>query len=150
MQVWSLGWDNPWRRAWQPTAVFLPGKPHGQRSLAGYSPWSRKESDTTEQLTHTHTRATLLCKIVDEGSVWGPLLTTQKPVNRPGWWKRKFALFQMPATGEGEGGGHLSKGQLSNPDKQGVRVFTELGLGGYTQKQHSHLQQSSSNRSSVV
>ena len=28
----------PWRRAWQPTPVFLPGKSHGQRSLAGYSP----------------------------------------------------------------------------------------------------------------
>ena len=28
----------PWRRAWQPTPVVLPGKPHGQRSLAGYSP----------------------------------------------------------------------------------------------------------------
>ena len=38
----------PWRRAWQPTPVFLPGKPHGQRSLAGYSLWGRKESDTTE------------------------------------------------------------------------------------------------------
>ena len=29
----------PWRRAWQPTPVFLPGEPHGQRSLTGYSPW---------------------------------------------------------------------------------------------------------------
>ena len=28
----------PWRRAWQPTPVFLPGKPHGQMSLVGYSP----------------------------------------------------------------------------------------------------------------
>ena len=28
----------PWSRAWQPTPVFLPGEPHGQRSLAGYSP----------------------------------------------------------------------------------------------------------------
>ena len=34
---------------------FLPGEFHGQRSLAGYSPWSRKELDTTERLTHTHT-----------------------------------------------------------------------------------------------
>ena len=29
----------PWRRKWQPTPVFLPGESHGQRSLAGYSPW---------------------------------------------------------------------------------------------------------------
>ena len=41
----------PWRREWQPTPVFLPGELHGQRSLAGYSPWGRKESDTTERLT---------------------------------------------------------------------------------------------------
>ena len=34
----------------QPTPVFLPGKSHGQRSLVGYSPWGRKESDTTERL----------------------------------------------------------------------------------------------------
>ena len=36
----------PWRRKWQPTPVFFPGKSHGQRSLAGYSPWGRKGSDT--------------------------------------------------------------------------------------------------------
>ena len=43
------------RRKWQPTPAFLPGKSHGQRSLAGYSPWGLKESDMTERLsTHTH------------------------------------------------------------------------------------------------
>ena len=44
----------PWRREWQPTPVFLLGDFHGQRSLAGYSPWCCKESDMTEQLTLTH------------------------------------------------------------------------------------------------
>ena len=39
----------PWRRKWQPTPVFLPGEFHGQRSLTGYSPWGRKESDTTKR-----------------------------------------------------------------------------------------------------
>ena len=38
----------PWRRAWQPTPIFLPGEPQGQRSLAGYSPYVRKDSDRTE------------------------------------------------------------------------------------------------------
>ena len=37
----------PWRRKWKPTPVFLPGKPHGQRSLEGYSPWGPKELDMT-------------------------------------------------------------------------------------------------------
>ena len=36
------------QRKWQPTSVFLPGRFHGQRSLVGYSPWGRKESDMTE------------------------------------------------------------------------------------------------------
>ena len=43
----------PWRRKWEPTSVFLPGKSHGQRSLAGCSSWGHKESDTAEQLTHS-------------------------------------------------------------------------------------------------
>ena len=38
-----------WRRKWQPTPVLLPEKSHGRRNLVGYSPWGRKESDTTEQ-----------------------------------------------------------------------------------------------------
>jgi len=41
----------PWRRKWLPTPVFLPGKLHGQRSLAGYSPWGHKELDMTKRLT---------------------------------------------------------------------------------------------------
>ena len=41
---------------WQPTPIFLPGKFHGQRSLAFYSSWGHKELDMTERLsTHTHT-----------------------------------------------------------------------------------------------
>ena len=48
----------PWERKWQPTPVFLPGEPHGQRSLVGYSPWGPKESDRTERLRiHTHRNA---------------------------------------------------------------------------------------------
>ena len=62
---WWIGWKrillqykrpgfDPWvreiscKRKWQPTPVFLPGKPHGQRSLLGSSPWGHKELDTTE------------------------------------------------------------------------------------------------------
>ena len=42
-----------WKREWLPTLVFLPGEFHGQKSLAIYSPWGCKESDTTQRLTHT-------------------------------------------------------------------------------------------------
>ena len=43
----------PWRRKLQPTPVLLPGKPHGRRSLVGYNPRGRRESNTTEQF-HFH------------------------------------------------------------------------------------------------
>ena len=48
IQVWPWVERLPWRREWLPTPVFLPGESHGQKSLAGYSPWSHKESDMTE------------------------------------------------------------------------------------------------------
>ena len=44
----------PWRKEWQPTPVFLPGKSHGQRSLAGYSSWGHKEPT---QFSNSTTRA---------------------------------------------------------------------------------------------
>ena len=52
-RCWFGPWVEkiPWRRKWQPTPVFLPGKSHGQRSLAGCGPWSHKELDITE---HPH------------------------------------------------------------------------------------------------
>ena len=42
MQVWSCVGKIPWRRKWQATPVFLPGESHGQKTLAGYSPWGRR------------------------------------------------------------------------------------------------------------
>ena len=56
----GIMWDTlrhlsgDWRRKWQPTLVLSPGKSHGRRSLVGYSPWGRKQSDTTERLHSLH------------------------------------------------------------------------------------------------
>ena len=60
---WSNPWVGkiPWRRKWQPTPVFLPGKSHGQRSLGGYSPGVAKESDMMYQLNDNTT-----CNILGE------------------------------------------------------------------------------------
>ena len=62
----------PWRRKWQPTPVFLPGKSHRQRSLAGYNPWGCKELDMTE---HAH--------------MWSYISSAHRPVERkpaaPSW-----------------------------------------------------------------
>ena len=52
-RVRSLGWEDPLKRKWQSTPVFLPGKSHGWRSVVGYSPWGPKELDMTERL-HFH------------------------------------------------------------------------------------------------
>ena len=46
---------TPWRRAWQPTPVLLPGEFHGQRSLVGCELWGHKELDMTEVTQHTGT-----------------------------------------------------------------------------------------------
>ena len=48
-----MGREDPLEEEMQFTPVFLPGESHGQRNLAGYNPWGRKELDMTEQLTHT-------------------------------------------------------------------------------------------------
>ena len=61
--VRSLGQEDPGRRKWKPTPVFLPGESHGRRSLGGYSPRGRKESDTTVQL-HFQKRNKLLQEAV--------------------------------------------------------------------------------------
>ena len=53
---------TPWSRKWQPTPVFVPGKFHGQRSLAGYSPWChrvRQDSAIEHPHTHKHTHKML-------------------------------------------------------------------------------------------
>ena len=52
-RLWFDPWVRkiPWRRAWQPILVFLPGESRGQKNLVGYSPWAHKESDTTERLS---------------------------------------------------------------------------------------------------
>ena len=52
-QIQSLGQEDHLEREILPTPEFLPGKVHGQRSLAGYSPWGHKEWDMTERLTRT-------------------------------------------------------------------------------------------------
>ena len=50
IQVQSLGQEDLLEKEMEPTPVFLPGKPHGQRKPIRYSPWGRKESDMTERL----------------------------------------------------------------------------------------------------
>ena len=64
-----------WRRRWQPTPGFLPGKSHRQRSLVGYSPWGYKESDRTERRQQTEPSPTLagehrVCQLPVNSQIW--------------------------------------------------------------------------------
>jgi len=111
IQRWHF--DKPpgdwWRRKWQPTPVLLPGKSHGQRSIVDYSPWGRKESDTTEWLHFTSgdwegfpggsDGKESACKGGDLGSIPGsgrssgeghdnplPYCCLKNPMDRGTWW----------------------------------------------------------------
>ena len=68
--LWPGLGTPPWRWKWQPTPVFLPGEFHGQRSLAGYSPWGCKDLDTTEWLTLNFHELKGACIFSDYSFVW--------------------------------------------------------------------------------
>ena len=69
-----------WRKKWQPTPLFLPREPHGQRSLVGYSPWGHKESNTAERLS-AHACTSLIKQVEDHTchsvGLWIRPLSTQ-------------------------------------------------------------------------
>ena len=58
---WFDPWveKSPWRRAWQPTPVFLPEEFYGQRNPVGYSSWGCKELNTTEVTLHACTQVSI-------------------------------------------------------------------------------------------
>ena len=58
----SIPWLRkiPWRRKWQPTLVFLPGKSHGRRNWMGYSPWSCKTVSCDQQLVNKKVSITII------------------------------------------------------------------------------------------
>ena len=68
--VQSLGWEHPLEEDVQPTPVFLPGEPHGQRSLVGYNPLGHKESDMTVATEHTHTLTVMRFLFGVTGMFW--------------------------------------------------------------------------------
>ena len=78
------------RRQQQPTLVLLPGKSHGRRSLVGYSPWGRQESDTTERL---HFHFSLSCTGEGNGN---PLQCSclENPRGWVAWWAAVYGVAQ--------------------------------------------------------
>ena len=88
----------PWRRIWQTAPLFLPGESYGQRSLAGYSPWGRKESDTTKRLHFTSYKQQTLYMLTDfPGGTSGRESTSQC---------RTEDTVLIPGSGRSPGGGN--------------------------------------------
>ena len=79
-----------WRRQWHPTPVLLPGKSYGRRSLVSYSPWGRKELDTTEWLPF---HFSLSC--IGEGN-GNPLQCSclENPRDGGAWWAAIYGVAQ--------------------------------------------------------
>ena len=78
-RCWFHPWVGkiPWRRAWRnPTPAFLPGKLHGQRSLAGYSPWGHRVGHDWSDWACVHVTGFRPC------SAFFSFL----PSPRPAWW----------------------------------------------------------------
>ena len=106
----------PWRRKWQSTPVFLPGKSHRQRNLVSYSPWSLKESDTTEGLKHTY-------KWLSDQHTHAYISVAKE---LPGWLSSKEpacdaedtgdVMGSIPGLGRFPGGGHGNPLQYSCPE----------------------------------
>ena len=90
LPLFTLGLETGWRRQWHPTPVLLPGKSHGRRSLVGYSPWGREDSDTTEQL---HFHFSFSC--IGEGN-GNPLQYSclEDPRDRGAWWAAVYGVAQ--------------------------------------------------------
>ena len=88
-ETWFSLWVGkvPWRRKWHPMPVFSPGESHGQRSLVGYSPGGRKESNTTEQPNNNRRRISEMEHPgpTSRGSVTVDLVRSHK-------WKRQNLL----------------------------------------------------------
>ena len=86
---------SPWRRKWQPTPVFLPGKCHGHRRLAGYSLQGHKELYMTEATQHAHTHSLKRKRSVGFLSLC-PGLKVPYSCLHPGFWYLGPQVFRAP------------------------------------------------------
>ena len=90
IKTYKASYNKLWRRQWQPTPVFLPGKSHGWRSLVGWSLWGCKELETTERLQF---HFSLSC--IGEGN-GNPLQCSclENPRDGGAWWAAIYGVTQ--------------------------------------------------------
>ena len=88
-QVRSLGWEDPWRRKWQPIPVFLPRKSQGQRSLVDYSPLGLQRVRYNLVTEHAHKQKCRLRRNRSLRSSQFTSLILQGRNQAPEWWPQK-------------------------------------------------------------
>ena len=103
-------WKIPSSRKWQPTSVSFSGKVHGQRSLAAYSPWGCKESDTTEWLSTTTSQ---WCRIFPRALLSQYYLNESTPKLPPGLVYIVYYVFSTENEAELLGTVYLHFGDTS-------------------------------------
>ena len=136
-KCWFDPWVRkiPWRKAWQPTPIFLSGKSHGQRILAGFSLWGRKELYMIERAYCVYYVSHVYCDI-GEGN-GNPLQYSclENPRDRGAWWAAGYGVTQSPTR-------LMQLSSNSNVVMYKVSSFTSIPLFVLVTKQHliSHLQ----------
>ena len=112
-----------WRREWQPTLVFLPGEPCGQRSLVGYSSWSLKELDMTEGLSmSTNTSGK------DESTSAGTIVGINRSgLPRPWSQQPRGSRILSPSTSETKSSDQRLGWQVSQGYHWGWFLWQEIG-----------------------
>ena len=99
--VRSLVRKIPWGREWRSTPVLLHGKFRGQRSLVGYNPWCRKESDTTERLDFHSPLTQTLCSCASPLMPWWVLPTpSQACLGEGNATPLQYSCLKIPWTEE--------------------------------------------------
>ena len=135
--VWSLGWDDPWRRERLPTPIFWPGEFHGL-----YSPWGRKESGMTEWFSLSHSWLWMLSS--PKSAEW-KLLKNQEKV------MFQFHGYQEEEFSFGMKGQHfvlfmctMGKEMAATPVFSPGKSHGQKSLAGYSHKEsdttkHTHI-----------
>ena len=119
-----------WRRAWQPTPIFLSGESYGQKSLVGYSPWGPKESDMTEATEHTRVclehlpwaSPTVLLKVVPAA-----VKAADGTHQRSSWFQESASSGRCPARTQL----HSREGSLCR-----LKAITHLTFGAFGVEAH--------------
>ena len=82
----------PWRRKWQTSPLFLPGEPHGQRSLVDYSPWGHKQSYTTKHTQKENMKIFTAVLFLVVGS-WETICMSITEIMGKMWWMEYNAVI---------------------------------------------------------